>query len=151
MKKYDDLLFQIKSLSNQTDDIISILANISAVLYEMEDVSWAGFYLLKNEKLQLGPFQGKVACTEIEIGSGVCGTSFVENRTLIVPDVHKFPGHIACDSRSNSEIVSPILHDNQVVGVIDIDSTSFDRFSEVEKEFLEQVSKIIEQIYYAPY
>lgn len=143
MTDYSELLFKIKSLCFQTENKISILANVSAVLFEMEDVSWAGFYMLEGDKLLLGPFQGRVACIEIEIGSGVCGSSFKEQKTLIVPDVHAFDSHIACDSRSNSEIVVPIMKDGSPIGVIDIDSTSFDRFSEVEKDFLENASILI--------
>lgn len=143
MNNYEELLFKIKSLCSQTENKVSILANVSAVLFEMRDVSWAGFYMLENEKLLLGPFQGRVACTEIEIGKGVCGTSFEKCETLIVADVHKFDGHIACDSRSNSEIVVPITKNNLPIGVIDIDSTSFDRFSKIEKDFLEKVSYIV--------
>lgn len=148
---HDELLFKIKSISNQTDDFISILSNVASVLFEMDDVSWAGFYLLKNNKLQLGPFQGRVACTEIEIGSGVCGTSFADKKTLIVDDVHKFDGHIACDSRSNSEIVCPIYHNEIAVGVIDIDSTSFSRFAAKDKDFLEDVARIIGSKFYNLY
>ncbi|EGY80610.1 GAF domain-containing protein [Peptoniphilus indolicus] len=143
MNNYEELLFKIKSLCSQTENKVSILANVSAVLFEMGDVSWAGFYMLENEKLLLGPFQGRVACTEIEIGKGVCGTSFEKRETLIVADVHKFDGHIACDSRSNSEIVVPITKNDLPIGVIDIDSTSFDRFSKIEKDFLEKVSYIV--------
>lgn len=145
MNKYEELLFKIKSLCSQTENKVSILANVSAVLFEMEDVSWAGFYVLKNQKLLLGPFQGRVACTEIEIGKGVCGKSFEKSETLIVDDVHKFDGHIACDSRSNSEIVVPIMKDDLPIGVIDIDSTSFNRFSKIEKDFLEKVSYIVSE------
>lgn len=145
MNKYEELLFKIKSLCSQTENKVSILANVSAVLFEMEDVSWAGFYILKNQKLLLGPFQGRVACTEIEIGKGVCGKSFEKSETLIVDDVHKFDGHIACDSRSNSEIVVPIMKDDLPIGVIDIDSTSFNRFSKIEKDFLEKVSYIVSE------
>lgn len=145
MNKYEELLFKIKSLCSQTENKVSILANVSAVLFEMEDVSWAGFYVLKNQKLLLGPFQGRVACTKIEIGKGVCGKSFEKSETLIVDDVHKFDGHIACDSRSNSEIVVPIMKDDLPIGVIDIDSTSFNRFSKIEKDFLEKVSYIVSE------
>ncbi|MDY2986692.1 MAG: GAF domain-containing protein [Peptoniphilus sp.] len=145
MNKYEELLFKIKSLCSQTENKVSILANVSAVLFEMEDVSWAGFYILKNQKLLLGPFQGRVACTKIEIGKGVCGKSFEKSETLIVDDVHKFDGHIACDSRSNSEIVVPIMKDDLPIGVIDIDSTSFNRFSKIEKDFLEKVSYIVSE------
>ena len=135
---------QLKNLSEGVNNFTSILANASALLFqELEDISWAGFYLDNGSYLVLGPFQGRVACTKIEYGKGVCGTAFKNETTLIVDDVHKFEGHIACDSRSNSEIVIPIFKNKRVIGVLDIDSTSFSRFSEFDKEGLEAFCRIL--------
>ena len=135
---------QLKNLSEGVNNFTSILANASALLFqELEDISWAGFYLDSGNNLVLGPFQGRVACTKIEYGKGVCGTAFKNETTLIVDDVHKFEGHIACDSRSNSEIVIPIFKNKRVIGVLDIDSTSFSRFSEFDKEGLEAFCRIL--------
>lgn len=126
-----------KALIENVNDEISILANTSAFLnMMMEDISWVGFYLYKKEELVLGPFQGKVACTNIKMGKGVCGTSAQNKETIIVPNVHEFPGHIACDSASNSEIVIPLFIEDTLYGVLDIDSTSFDRFHNEDKEIL---------------
>ena len=135
---------QLKNLSEGVNNFTSILANASALLFqELEDISWAGFYLDSGNNLVLGPFQGRVACTKIDYGKGVCGTAFKNETTLIVDDVHKFEGHIACDSRSNSEIVIPIFKNKRVIGVLDIDSTSFSRFSEFDKEGLEAFCRIL--------
>lgn len=109
----------------------------------MPDINWLGFYLIKNDELLLGPFQGKPACIHIPIGKGVCGTAVSEGITQLVPDVHAFPGHIACDSESNSEIVIPIYVDEVIVGVLDIDSPVFSRFDEIDREGLEKVAKIL--------
>ncbi len=122
------------------------LANASALLNEkLENINWVGFYTIKDGKLVLGPFQGKVACTIIPIGKGVCGTAAATDSTQLVPDVHKFAGHIACDSASNSEIVIPLHRNNAVFGVLDIDSPLFDRFSKQDKEGLEQFARILEK------
>ena len=122
------------------------LANASALLFEkVEGINWAGFYTVKDGKLVLGPFQGKVACTIIPMGKGVCGTAAAEDRTVVVPDVHKFSGHIACDSASNSEIVIPIHRRGELFGVLDIDSTLFDRFGEDDRLGLEDFVRILEQ------
>ena len=121
------------------------LANAAALLWEaLPDINWAGFYLLEGDKLVLGPFQGKVACVEIAIGRGVCGTAVAENATQLVPNVHAFPGHIACDGASNSEIVIPLRNNGEVVGVLDIDSPVFDRFSEADKSGLEMFAEILQ-------
>ena len=142
--KYSLINSQLKALIEDTKNVISILANASALLFEeLEDVSWVGFYLVKENNLVLGPFQGKIACSFIKNGSGVCGTALKEERTIIVKDVHSFKGHIACDSRSNSEIVVPIFKENKIFGVLDIDSTSFARFDETDKEGLEEFCKIL--------
>jgi GAF domain-containing protein len=114
------------------------------VLNQLENINWAGFYLVEGDTLYLGPFQGEVACTIIKKGKGVCGTSFEKGETIIVPDVNKFPGHIACSSKSRSEIVTPIFKNNKVVGVIDIDAPIYDRFHEEEKKLLENIAKELE-------
>lgn len=124
---------------------VSNLANISAHIFaETEGLNWAGFYLMRDGKLVLGPFQGKVACFEIEIGKGVCGTAVERDETIVVDDVHVFDGHIACDSESNSEIVVPIHSEGKIVGVLDIDSTEYGRFGKEEKETMEAVAEVIE-------
>ena len=135
---------QLSLLIEDTDYEISILSNAAALLNEsMNDVSWTGFYLYQNNELILGPFQGKVACTRIPLGKGVCGNSASDKKTYLVPNVHEFPGHIACDSASNSEIVIPILLDDQLYGVLDIDSTSFDRFTKEDQQNLEEFVNIL--------
>lgn len=144
--KYKLLIAQIKSIIDPTLPLVTNLSNASALLNEvLEDINWVGFYLLKEEILLLGPFQGKVACTKIALGKGVCGTAAKEARTQVVEDVHQFPGHIACDSASNSEIVVPIIIDNKVVGVLDIDSPNFSRFDEQDKEGLEKIIAVVEK------
>ncbi|MCR5309002.1 MAG: GAF domain-containing protein [Bacilli bacterium] len=135
---------QVKELIESTDNLISDLSNVSSLLFNsLKDVSWVGFYIYSNEKLLLGPFMGKPACTEIEVGKGVCGTAFVKKETVIVKNVHDFVGHIACDSASNSEIVVPIFVGNKVVGVLDLDSTSLNRFDEEDKVGLEGIVKVV--------
>lgn len=144
---YEILYMQLNALIEGETDIIANLANISAFLYEqLYDVNWVGFYLMKQGELVLGPFQGKVACVRIPVGKGVCGTAVFQNKTQLVADVHKFPGHIACDSASNSEIVIPIRDNNQVVGVLDIDSPSKVRFDLEDQVGLERIVKEIEKI-----
>lgn len=141
---YRQILPQIESLINPDEPFISNLANVAAALKETFDkISWVGFYLLKDDRLYLGPFQGKVACSVIELGKGVCGTSAIKKETLIVEDVHKFPGHIACDGGSNSEIVVPLIKDNIVYGVLDLDSYSFAAFNNTDKRFLENLCNIL--------
>ena len=145
---YDILYLQVKALIEGEEDMIANLANISALLYEqMDDINWVGFYLVKQGELVLGPFQGKVACVRIPIGEGVCGTAVFQNKTQLVADVHKFPGHIACDHASNSEIVIPIQYNNQVVGVLDIDSPRKVRFDSEDQAGLEKIVKGIEKIF----
>ena len=138
-----------KLLEGLTQDVphkIANLANASALLWqELPNLNWAGFYLLEGDTLILGPFQGKPACIEIPVGKGVCGTAVQENKTLVVPDVHQFPGHIACDCASNSEIVVPIYKNGEIIGVLDIDSPLFDRFSEEERVGLEAFVKALEK------
>ena len=147
MKPYETMCAQIEALSEISDHYIPLLANASALLYEnLKDLNWAGFYLVKDEELLLGPFQGKVACVRIPKGKGVCGTAYEKDETQRVEDVHKFPGHIACDSASNSEIVIPIHSDGKVVAVLDIDSPLFDRFSAEDQEGLELFVKKLEEV-----
>lgn len=136
---------QVQSIIDQNAPLISNLANLSRVLMDLvEGTFWCGFYLADEENnLYLGPYQGSLACTHIKYGHGVCGKSLELKKSLIVPDVHKFPGHIACSSLSNSEIVVPIIKDDKVIGVIDLDSTMFDNYTEDDKAFLEEVANII--------
>ena len=141
------LLKQIESIIDPSLPLVSNLANVAAILFKMDNINWAGFYIFNNDELILGPFQGDVACTRIPKGKGVCGTSFERKETIIVDDVNKFVGHIACSSLSKSEIVVPIIKDNKVKAVIDIDSPIFNRFGLKEKEFLEQVSKLLEVLF----
>lgn len=139
-EQYLILVKQVKNLLNKNENLISNLANFTAALKQtFSKISWIGFYLFDGEKLYLGPFQGKVACTLINIGSGVCGTSAQKLETLIVPDVDKFPGHIACDVESRSEIVVPIVKDGKLIGVLDLDSTDYDSFNETDKKYLEEL------------
>jgi GAF domain-containing protein len=136
---YQSLLPQIKGLLEGETDLIANLANVSAALKEQFKWFWVGFYLVKNDELVLGPFQGPVACTRIKKGRGVCGSSWQQAATLIVPDVEKFPGHIACSSLSRSEIVVPIILNNEVIGVLDVDSEFLDQFDETDKKYLEEI------------
>ena len=135
---------QLELLVEEDSGYIPVLSNCSALLWEhLEDINWAGFYLVRGDILVLGPFQGKVACIHIEKGKGVCGTAWESGETQLVPDVHEFPGHIACDSASNSEIVVPVVRDGKVTAVIDIDSPSFGRFSKEDAEGLQRIAKIL--------
>ena len=143
---YETLKKEIKALIDGVPYEIANLANVSAALWQaMENINWVGFYLMNGEKLVLGPFQGKPACIEIPHGRGVCGTAAQEKRTVLVEDVHQFPGHIACDSASNSEIVVPILKNGAVYGVLDIDSPHFSRFTAEDQRGLEEIVKILEE------
>ena len=132
---------QIKSILSPELPLITNLSNASAILNQLDDINWCGFYLVQDDYLYLGPFQGEVACTVIKIGKGVCGTSLKEKRTIIVPNVLEFPGHIACSSASRSEIVVPIFKNEEVVALIDIDSPIFERFHEKEKVLLESIAE----------
>ena len=138
---------QIKAIIDKEVPLISNLSNVSAILNQMEDINWCGFYLVKDNVLYLGPFQGEAACTKIEYGKGVCGTSLKEERSIIVPNVNEFKGHIACSSKSKSEIVVPIKKDNKVVALIDIDSPIYNRFSESDKLILEDISSTISELF----
>ena len=143
-KAYESLCDTLSSLITGVPHKTANLANASALIMEfLPDVSWAGFYLMEKGMLVLGPFQGKTACIEIPVGKGVCGTAVKENKTQLVPNVHEFPGHIACDSASNSEIVVPLHREGTIIGVLDLDSTSFGRFTEEDREGLERFSEII--------
>lgn len=146
MTDYALLNAQLRSLIHGVPHFIANLSNASALLYEvLPDLNWAGFYLLEGDTLVLGPFQGKTACIEISVGKGVCGTAVAEDRTQLVKDVHLFPGHIACDSASNSEIVVPIRPNGKVVGVLDIDSPLLARFDEADRDGLEEFVRILEE------
>lgn len=139
-------LNQLEALIKDEPSKIANLANISAFLNQILDkINWVGFYLMENGELVLGPFQGKVACVHIPVGKGVCGTAVKEKKTQLVKNVHEFPGHIACDGASNSEIVVPIFKNNEVIGVLDIDSPVFERFDEEDQDFLEKVVELIEK------
>ena len=147
MTDYRLIAEQTKALAEESRDPIPVLANVSALLYHsMADVNWAGFYLVKGEHLLLGPFQGKVACVKIAKGRGVCGTAWAEDKTQLVPNVHTFPGHIACDSASRSEIVVPIHVGGEVIGVLDIDSPLPARFTQADRAGLTQLVETIEHI-----
>jgi GAF domain-containing protein len=142
-EQYESLIPQIKALIEGEPDLVANLANLVAALKEQFDWLWVGFYLVKNEELVVAPFQGPVACTRIKKGRGVCGTAWQEAETLIVPDVERFPGHIACSSLSRSEIVVPVIQNNEVLGVLDVDSEHFNYFDSTDKQYLEQIVKLI--------
>ncbi|MEJ7454836.1 GAF domain-containing protein [Staphylococcus warneri] len=142
---YDLLQKQLISLIEDESNLIAILSNTSALLNDhLDQVNWVGFYLIENNELILGPFQGHPACVHIQIGKGVCGTAVSNNETQVVKDVHQFPGHIACDANSNSEIVIPIHKDNKIIGVLDIDAPIKSRFNDEARKELEKVVSIIE-------
>jgi len=142
-EQYASLLPQIKGLLEGEPDLIANLANITGALKEQFNWLWVGFYLVKEDELVLGPFQGPVACTRIKKGKGVCGTSWAKAQTLIVPDVEKFPGHIACSSLSRSEIVVPIIRNKKVIGVLDVDSIEPNQFNNIDQDYLEQIIELI--------
>lgn len=138
---------QLLGRTSGETDILANLANVSAILMEyIKDVSWVGFYYVKGQQLFLGPFQGRSACTRLMIGKGVCGTCVANDEAIVVPDVQKFPGHIACDMRSKSEIVVPIHFNGKVVMVLDLDSTVKGRFDDVDKEMLLDVASFVEEL-----
>jgi len=140
---YQSLIPQIKGLLDGEPDVIANLANIAAALKEQFGWFWVGFYLVKKDELVLGPFQGPVACTRIRKGRGVCGAAWQQAKTLIVPDVEKFPGHIACSSISRSEIVVPVIRDNEVLAVLDVDSELLNLFDETDQQYLEEIVTLI--------
>lgn len=142
-EQYISLVPQIQGLLEGETDLVANLANVTGALKEQFGWFWVGFYLVKEDQLVLGPFQGPVACTRIRKGKGVCGSSWAEARTLIVPDVEKFPGHIACSSLSRSEIVVPIIRRGEVLGVLDADSSELDEFDSTDQHYLEQIISLI--------
>ena len=142
-EQYKSLIPQIKGLLDGENDLIANLANLSAALKEQFNWLWIGFYLVKDNELVLGPFQGPVACTRIKKGRGVCGTAWAQAKTLIVSDVEKFPGHIACSSLSKSEIVIPVIRNEEVIAVLDVDSESLNSFDKDDKYYLEQIVELI--------
>ena len=141
------LVEQIKAIIDKDLPLMSNLSNASAVLNQLESINWCGFYIKQGDELYLGPFQGDVACTRIPLSKGVCGAAAREARTLIVPNVNEFPGHIACSSLSKSEIVTPIIKDNEVKAVIDIDAPIYNRFNEDDQKLLEAIAKILTPLF----
>lgn len=142
-ERYEALLPQIKAVVEDEPDLIANMANVAAMLHETFGFWWTGFYRVEGEELVLGPFQGPMACTRIRKGRGVCGTAWLKKATQVVPDVDKFPGHIACSSASRSEIVVPIFHEGKVIAVLDIDSERFNTFDETDRQNLEQIVKML--------
>ena len=143
-KQYEKFSIIIKDLLNKNDNKLSNLSNFTAALKQTFDkINWVGFYLFDGEKLYLGPFQGKVACTQIELGKGVCGSAASSLKTIIVPDINKFLGHIVCDSDSKSELVIPLIKNNKLLGVLDIDSASLNEFDETDKKYLEYICNFL--------
>ena len=147
MTDYALLKKQLLALAEEEGNFIPLLANASALLYAgLDDLNWAGFYLMDKGSLLLGPFQGKVACIRIPLGKGVCGTAALRDETIVVANVHDFPGHIACDGASNSEIVVPVHHGGKVAGVLDIDSPSLSRFTDGDRAGLEEFVRALESV-----
>lgn len=142
-EQYQHILPQIKGLLEGEPDLIANLANVAAALKEQFNFFWVGFYLVKEDELVLGPFQGPVACTRIKKGRGVCGSSWEQGKTIIVPDVEKFPGHIACSSLSKSEIVLPLFNGSKIVGVLDVDSSALNSFDETDQLYLQKIVDLI--------
>lgn len=142
-EKYERILVSVQAIVEGEADYIANMANVSALLKEEFSFWWVGFYLVKNNELVLGPFQGPVACTRIAKGKGVCGTAWESQKSIVVPDVHQFDGHIACSAASNSEIVVPLLHEGNVWAVLDVDSTDFSAFDEVDRYYLEKIVRFI--------
>lgn len=145
-QKYQELLPQIEALVEGESNVIANLSNISAALKQTFNFWWVGFYLVESNELVLGPFQGPVACTRISFGKGVCGTAFAKKNTILVPDVNQFPGHIACSADSKSEIVVPIIQNNEVIMVLDIDSSALNDFDHTDQKYLEQLAEFIAKI-----
>ena len=142
-EQYQSLIPQIKGLLEGETDLVANMANVVAALKEQFGWFWVGFYVVKQNELVLAPFQGPVACTRIKKGRGVCGTSWAEAKTLIVPDVEKFPGHIACSSLSKSEIVVPVIRNNEVVAVLDVDASEYDQFDTTDQQYLEEIVNLV--------
>ena len=147
MKNNKLLVAQIKNIIDPNIPLVSNLSNVSSILNQMENINWVGFYLVQNDTLYLGPFQGDVACTIIPKGKGVCGISFEKKETIIVPNVNEFKGHIACSSLSKSEIVVPIIKNGEVKALIDVDAPIFDRFSIEDKLLLEEVASLLAPLF----
>ena len=146
MTDYETLIAQADALVHGVPHPIANMANVSALIFDtLEDLNWAGFYTLEGETLVLGPFQGKPACIEIPVSRGVCGAAVRENRSQLVFDVHAFPGHIACDSASRSELVVPLRRNGAPIGVLDLDSPSLSRFTEADREGMERLAAVLEQ------
>jgi L-methionine (R)-S-oxide reductase len=145
-EKYDTLIPQLQSLVEDEKDLIANLSNITAALKQTMDFFWVGFYLVKGDQLVLGPFQGPIACTRINFGKGVCGASWKEKKTMLVPNVEEFPGHIACSSASKSEIVLPAFRNNEVALVLDVDSDKLNDFDQTDRLGLERIMRIIEKL-----
>ena len=143
-EQYESLLPQISGILTGEDDLVANLANITAALKEQFGWFWVGFYLVKGDELVLGPFQGPVACTRIKKGRGVCGSCWSQGQTVIVPDVEKFPGHIACSSLSKSEIVIPLFKNDEIAGVLDVDSLELNKFDLTDQKYLEQIVSLIQ-------
>jgi len=144
VKSYELFLKQCEALISGEDDMVANMANLSAAINEfLRDVNWVGFYIMREGELVLGPFQGKTACVRIKVGNGVCGRAVEKKKTLVVPNVHEFPGHIACDGATNSEIVVPIEKNGIVVGVLDIDSKEFNRFDEIDATYLKRITNLL--------
>ncbi|MBR0461639.1 MAG: GAF domain-containing protein [Erysipelotrichaceae bacterium] len=137
------LVKQVKELLKEKDRLSALCNVTAAIFYSLDDISWAGYYFYKNGKLQLGPFQGKVACTSIELGKGVCGTAYEKKMLLNINDVTRFDGHIACDPDSRSELVVPLIHEGRIFGVLDIDSPNYRRFGVEEEETFEAIASLI--------
>lgn len=142
---YVSLLPQIRSLIADEPNVIANLANVAAALREALGFFWVGFYLVEGQELVLGPFQGPVACTRIAYGKGVCGQAWAEARTIVVPDVHRFPGHIACSAASQSEIVVPVVQDGEVIMVLDVDSDQRNSFDQTDRRYLDELAHLISQ------
>ena len=142
-ERYEALLPQIEAVVEGESDLIANMANVAAMLHETFRFWWTGFYRVVGEELVLGPFQGPMACTRIRKGRGVCGTAWAKNETQVVPDVEKFPGHIACSSASRSEIVVPIRHEGNIVAVLDIDSAQLATFDETDRQYLERIVQLL--------
>lgn len=141
-QKYEALVAQAKALSEAETDEIALMANVAAIIHETFHFWWTGFYRVVGDELVLGPFQGPIACTRIKFGRGVCGTAWKEKRSVVVPDVEEFPGHIACSSASKSEIVVPIFCNDEVVAVLDIDSEKLATFDDTDKKYLEKITTL---------
>jgi GAF domain-containing protein len=143
-EQYKALIPQIKALLEGEPDMVANMANMVAALKQQFNWLWVGFYIVRGNELVLGPFQGPIACTRIKKGKGVCGTSWADQKTLIVPDVDQFPGHIACSSLSKSEIVLPVIRNHEVVAVLDVDSIAYDSFDEIDSTYLSELLELID-------